>query len=127
MSLTSKEWITYIVIIIFTLLLFWLIVPKAHYQPQGIALPMTKELSNQIKNNSGWNGTGTPTQWINLEYHVTKDTPRARDLIKQKGLALAKKAGANSFELLNPLFYTTSTEDNKLLRVIIARGIGVKQ
>lgn|GEM_PF-2740835 len=126
MTLQLKEWITYIVILIATLLLFWLIMPKHQYKPTGIALPIPAAVSKQIMSSPNWTAHGTPSQWINIEYHVTKDSPQARELVKQKALSLAKATGAKSV-VMQPLFFADSTRaESPMLSVLIGRGIAIK-
>jgi hypothetical protein len=124
-SLQLKEWITYSAILIVTLFLFWLTVPKNNYQPKGIALPMTQTMSNQITSSPNWSSHGRPTQWINVEYHVKKDSPEARKLVIQKALSLAKATGAHSV-IMQPLFFADTTAESPMLSVLIGHGVAIK-
>ena len=125
MSLTAKEWLTYIIILILTFLFFWLCVPKNNYKPVGIALPMPKATAMQIKNSPNWTSKKTPIAWVNIEYHVKQDTPAAEKLIKQEALALAKSVGGTSI-ILPPIFFNPATDTSPMLSTLIAQGIAVK-
>lgn len=125
MSLQIKEWITYLVLLLLTFFVFWLIAPRNNYQPQGIALPITHTMAQKLMTSSGWNSQYTPTQWINIEYHIRKDSPAARKLVMQKAMQLAKTTGAKSV-VMQPMFFADSTAESPMLSVLIAHGVAVK-
>lgn len=125
MSLQIKEWITYLILLLLTFFLFWLIVPRNHYQPQGIALPITHAMAQKLMASPGWYSKYTPTQWINIEYHVKKDSPEARKLVLQKAMQLAKATGAKSV-VMQPMFFADTTAESPMLSVLIGHGVAVK-
>ena len=95
--------------------------PTRHVAPKGIALPMTQEASQAIMSNPQWHGHATPTHWINLEYHVTQDSPAAQQKVTAAA-NIAKQAGATSI-MLQPVYFGKSTIAKGMLSVLIGRGI----
>jgi hypothetical protein len=124
MSLQLKEWITYLAILLACFALFYLITPRTTYQPTGIALPITKAVKKNLLSNPQWPSSQIPSQWINVEYHVSNDSQPARQIVMQKAMDLAKATGATSV-MMQPLFFADSTAQSPMLSVIIGHGIAV--
>jgi P pilus assembly chaperone PapD len=125
MSLQLKEWLVYIGVLIISLALLITAKPKVVFEPVGIALPMSKATMQQIVKSPSWKFPGMPKAWINMEYHVTKDSKAADDFLFRQASVVASHQSPSGF-MMSPAMFFPSKEANGMMSVLIGRGYAIK-